>query len=60
MKMPHDLLMMAHDVFRWNLESREVANPSLAGGGANGTKMMALHHRSSRILPVVLYVLILY
>jgi hypothetical protein len=52
--------MMAHDVFRWNLESREVANPSLAGGGANGTKMMALHHRSSRILPVVLYVLILY
>ena len=28
---------MAHDVvLMWNLESREVANPSLAGGGANG------------------------
>jgi hypothetical protein len=47
MNMPHDLLMMAHDVvLMWNLESREVANPSLAGGGAKWQKMIASHHRA--------------
>ena len=45
----------AHDVLRWNLESREVANPSLAGEG-NGKIMMASHPTACRIiLPVVDY-----